>query len=62
MVTTGCIIVLEISYKMDFSLLGFLLCSVILGFGEFRGLISMTEFPIFFSYFSFSIMTNAISF
>ncbi|GJN18034.1 hypothetical protein PR202_gb05148 [Eleusine coracana subsp. coracana] len=36
MVTTGCIILLEISYKMDFSLLGFLLCSVILGFGIFE--------------------------
>ncbi|XP_015694465.1 zinc transporter 5 isoform X2 [Oryza brachyantha] len=35
-VSTGCIIVLEILYKMDFSLLGFLLCSVILGFGIFE--------------------------
>lgn len=33
MVSAGCIIVLEILYKMDFSLLGFLLCSAILGFG-----------------------------
>ena len=39
MVSTGCIIVLEIAYQMDFSLLGFLVCSVILGFGEFWGLI-----------------------
>ena len=39
MVSTGCIIVLEILYKMDFSLLGFLVCSVILGFGEFWDLI-----------------------
>ena len=38
MVSTGCIIVLEIVYQMDFSLLGFLVCSVILGFGEFWGL------------------------
>jgi hypothetical protein len=38
MVSTGCIIVLETVYQMDFSLLGFLVCSVILGFGEFRGL------------------------
>ncbi|RLN23577.1 zinc transporter 5 [Panicum miliaceum] len=36
MVSTGCIIVLEIFYKMDFSLLGFLVCSVILGFGIFE--------------------------
>lgn len=36
MVSTGCIIVLEIYYKMDFSLLGFLLCSLILGFGIFE--------------------------
>jgi len=36
MVSTGCIIVLEILYKMDFSLLGFLVCSVILGFGIFE--------------------------
>nr|ACR35154.1 unknown [Zea mays] len=33
MVSTGCIIVLETVYQMDFSLLGFLVCSVILGFG-----------------------------
>lgn len=32
-VSTGCIIILEILYKMDFSLSGLLLCSVILGFG-----------------------------
>ncbi|KAG0538987.1 hypothetical protein BDA96_03G283700 [Sorghum bicolor] len=36
MVSTGCIIVLEIAYQMDFSLLGFLVCSVILGFGIFE--------------------------
>ncbi|CAO1947905.1 unnamed protein product [Urochloa humidicola] len=36
MVSTGCIVVLEILYKMDFSLLGFLVCSVILGFGIFE--------------------------
>jgi hypothetical protein len=35
MVSTGCIIVLEIVYQMDFSLFGFLVCSVILGLGEF---------------------------
>uniref|UniRef100_A0ACD5UNY4 Uncharacterized protein n=1 Tax=Avena sativa TaxID=4498 RepID=A0ACD5UNY4_AVESA len=33
MVSTGCIIVMEILYKMDFSLLGFLICCVILRFG-----------------------------
>ncbi|KAM7267666.1 hypothetical protein ACFE04_009832 [Oxalis oulophora] len=33
MVAAGCIIVLEINYKMDFSLPGFLLCAIILGFG-----------------------------
>ncbi|WVZ69241.1 hypothetical protein U9M48_018057 [Paspalum notatum var. saurae] len=36
MVSTGCIIVLEIMYKMDFSFLGFLVCSVVLGFGIFE--------------------------
>lgn len=33
MAASGCIIVLEIAYKMDFSLLGFLLCAIFLGFG-----------------------------
>lgn len=36
MTASGCIIVLEIAYKMDFSLLGFLLCSVFLGFGLYQ--------------------------
>ncbi|ONM39121.1 hypothetical protein ZEAMMB73_Zm00001d043809 [Zea mays] len=36
MVSTGCIIVLEIVYQMDFSLFGFLVCSVILGLGIFE--------------------------
>lgn len=33
MVTGGCIIIMEMSYRMDFSLLGFLVCSFILGLG-----------------------------
>lgn len=33
MVAGGCIIVMDVVYKMDFSLLGFLLCAAILGFG-----------------------------
>ncbi|XP_077221551.1 zinc transporter [Tasmannia lanceolata] len=33
MVAGGCIIVMEIAYKMDFSLIGFLICSTILGLG-----------------------------
>ncbi|GMH27193.1 hypothetical protein Nepgr_029036 [Nepenthes gracilis] len=33
MVAGGCIIVMEILYKMDFSLAGFLICCAILGFG-----------------------------
>ncbi|KAL2241393.1 UNVERIFIED_CONTAM: hypothetical protein Sindi_0780500 [Sesamum indicum] len=33
MVAGGCVIVMEIAYKMDFSLPGFLLCATILGFG-----------------------------
>lgn len=33
MVAGGCIIVMDIVYKMDFSLLGFLFCAAILGFG-----------------------------
>ncbi|XP_020588474.1 uncharacterized protein LOC110030213 [Phalaenopsis equestris] len=36
MVATGCIIVMEMSYKMDFSLLGFLICSSVLAFGIFE--------------------------
>lgn len=33
MVAGSCIIIMEIVYKMDFSLPGFLLCCLILGFG-----------------------------
>ncbi|KAF3670793.1 hypothetical protein FXO37_08351 [Capsicum annuum] len=33
MVAGGCIIVMEIVYKMDFSLIGFLVCAAILGIG-----------------------------
>ena len=33
MVAGGCIIILEIVYKMNFSLLGFLICSAFWGFG-----------------------------
>lgn len=33
MVAGGCIIVMEMVYKMDFSLIGFIICSLILGFG-----------------------------
>ncbi|GAV89544.1 hypothetical protein CFOL_v3_32958 [Cephalotus follicularis] len=36
MVAGGCIIVMEIVYKMDFSLLGFLICCLILGFGIYQ--------------------------
>ncbi|GLJ11142.1 hypothetical protein SUGI_0144260 [Cryptomeria japonica] len=36
MVTGGCIIVFEIVYKMDFSLIGFLICTTILGLGMFE--------------------------
>nr|CAD1823526.1 unnamed protein product [Ananas comosus var. bracteatus] len=36
MVSGGCIILMEIFYKMDFSLLGFLICSIILGYGIFE--------------------------
>ncbi|XP_052203800.1 uncharacterized protein LOC127809137 [Diospyros lotus] len=36
MVAGGCIIVMEIVYKMDFSLLGFLICCTILGFGTYE--------------------------
>lgn len=34
MVAGGCIIIMEIVYQMDFSLLGFLMCALILGFGK----------------------------
>ncbi|KAF9663979.1 hypothetical protein SADUNF_Sadunf17G0108300 [Salix dunnii] len=36
MVAGGCIIVMEIVYKMDFSLPGFIICSLILGFGIYE--------------------------
>lgn len=36
MVAGGCIIVMEIVYKMDFSLLGFLVCVAILGIGIYE--------------------------
>lgn len=36
MVAGGCIIVLEIAYKMDFSLPGFMICTTILGFGIYE--------------------------
>lgn len=36
MVAGGCITVLETAYKMDFNLLGFLVCATILGFGIFE--------------------------
>ncbi|CAA7402058.1 unnamed protein product [Spirodela intermedia] len=32
----GCIILMEVAYKMDFSLVGFLICSLILGLGVFE--------------------------
>eukprot|EP00268_Persea_americana_P038406 TRINITY_DN3799_c0_g1_i4.p1 TRINITY_DN3799_c0_g1~~TRINITY_DN3799_c0_g1_i4.p1 ORF type:complete len:111 (-),score=17.24 TRINITY_DN3799_c0_g1_i4:310-642(-) len=36
MVAGGCIIVMEIAYKMDFSLVGFLFCSSLLGLGIYH--------------------------
>ncbi|KAM3252472.1 hypothetical protein P3L10_006542 [Capsicum annuum] len=36
MVAGGCIIVMEIVYKMDFSLIGFLVCAAILGIGIYE--------------------------
>lgn len=36
MVAGGCIIVMEIMYKLDFSLPGFLICCAILGFGIYE--------------------------
>lgn len=36
MVAGGCIIVMEILYKMDFSLAGFIICCAILGFGIYE--------------------------
>lgn len=36
MAAGGCIVVLEIVYKMNFSLPGFVICSVILGFGKYN--------------------------
>ncbi|CAA2958755.1 zinc transporter 5, partial [Olea europaea subsp. europaea] len=36
MVAAGCIIIMEIVYKMDFALLGFLICAAILGIGIYE--------------------------
>ncbi|KAF5202732.1 zinc transporter [Thalictrum thalictroides] len=36
MIAGGSIIVMEIVYKMDFSLPGFLICAIILGFGIYE--------------------------
>lgn len=36
MVAAGCIILMELSYKMDFNLVGFLICTIILGVGIFE--------------------------
>lgn len=36
MVAGGSIILLEIVYKMDFSLVGFIICCLILGFGMLK--------------------------
>ncbi|KAK1440608.1 hypothetical protein QVD17_06437 [Tagetes erecta] len=36
MVAGGCLIVMEIFYKMDFSLPGFLICCTLLGFGIYE--------------------------
>ncbi|XVF20800.1 hypothetical protein REPUB_Repub12eG0034200 [Reevesia pubescens] len=36
MAAGGCIVVMEIAYKMDFSLAGFVICSSILGFGIYE--------------------------
>ncbi|XP_010693151.2 uncharacterized protein LOC104906132 isoform X1 [Beta vulgaris subsp. vulgaris] len=36
MVAGGCIIVMEISYKSDFSLAGFIICCAVLGFGIYE--------------------------
>ncbi|CAO2817242.1 unnamed protein product [Amaranthus hypochondriacus] len=36
MVAGGCIIVMEIMYKMDFSLAGFIICCAVLGFGIYE--------------------------
>ncbi|KDP32955.1 hypothetical protein JCGZ_12986 [Jatropha curcas] len=36
LVAGGCIIILEIVYKMDFSLPGFIICALILGFGIYQ--------------------------
>ena len=35
LVTAGCLFLLELIYRMDFSVLGFLICASLLGFGKF---------------------------
>ena len=55
MVAGGCIIVMEIVYKMDFSLPGFLICSIILGFGmSNKTVLFLSAMPFFPLYSRFS--------
>lgn len=49
---SACIIVMEIVYRMDFSLTGFVICSLILGFGMFWILIILFEFIFQYAFFS----------
>lgn len=58
MVAGGCIIVMELSYKMDFSLAGFLICSLILGVGMLIILIIILHILIMLYIFCFDVTTT----
>ena len=47
-VTTGCLFLLELLYRMDFSVLGFLMCASCLGFGKL--LYAILDLSIFMGY------------
>lgn len=62
MVAGGCIIVMEIVYKMDFSLPGFLICSIILGFGMHnKSLFVVLSATLLFLFYLYSLFSCFIS-
>lgn len=50
MVAGGCIIVMEMVYGMDFSLPGFLICCLILGFGMCVAFFHLSVVADFYDY------------
>lgn len=60
MVAGGCLIVMEIFYKMDFSLPGFLICCTLLGFGmckDISFILNKFQWLCFLNAFVFNVST-----